>query len=197
VKWTRAVHHLTELAGKCAELAGSPIYPLRVVQLWAVGDILGPARDLDVLTVALAVDLPEVPWRSEPPGAEHWSNATRLSRNPIEPLWRSANAPVWNHEIERPALLWDATGGVAEESFAAIEAGRGEEVRLPAPSAEECRQRLADELAISLRALHDHTRTYAERRWSPGKLTPVSDALYRASAGYLDLLDAQRTVRRG
>ena len=31
---------------------------LRVVQLWAVGDILGTVRDVETVTVALAVDLP-------------------------------------------------------------------------------------------------------------------------------------------
>jgi hypothetical protein len=191
VKWTRAVHHLTDLAAKCAELAGqTAIYRLRVVELWAVGDILGPAHDIDELTVALAVDLPEVPWRSEPAGAEHWSNATRLSRNPIRPLWRSAHAPIWNHVIDRPALLWDHDNGISEPTIAALEAGEGEHVRHPAPTAEELRQRLAAELAVSLRALRHHTADYADRRWAPGKLTPVSDALHRASAGYLDLLDA-------
>ncbi|WP_158852043.1 DUF7711 family protein [Saccharothrix deserti] len=194
MKWSRAVRHVEELAAKCGELAGLPssIHPLRVVQLWAVGDILGEPRDLERVTVALVVDLPvdDVPWLSEPHGAEHWANATRVAKNPIRPLWRSSRAPVWNHHVDRPALVWDSVDGTVEETLAALADGRGEEVRLPAPTADEMRARLRDELAVSLRALRRHTRAYEDKRWSPGKLTAVSDALWRVSDGYLDVLDA-------
>ncbi|WP_447003420.1 DUF7711 family protein [Saccharothrix isguenensis] len=194
MKWSRAVRHVEELAAKCAESASLPssIQPLRVVGLWAVGDVLGEPRDLDQVTVAVVVDLPvdDVPWLSEPHGAEHWANATRVARNPIRPLWRSAHAPVWNHLVDRPALVWDAVDGPVEATLAAIEDGRGARVRLPAPGADELRARLRDELAVSLRALRRHTRAYEEKRWSPGKLTTASDALWRVGAGYLDVLDA-------
>ncbi|MEU4740750.1 hypothetical protein AB0G02_09820 [Actinosynnema sp. NPDC023658] len=194
MKWSRAVRHVEELAARCGEVASLPssIHPLRVVRLWAAGDVLGTPRDLERVTVAVVVDLPvdDVPWLSEPQGAEHWANATRMSRNPIRALWRSAHAPVWNHAIDRPALVWDAVDGTAEETLAALAEGRGEDVRLPAPGADEFRARLRDELAVSLRALRRHTRAYEEKRWSPGKLTAVSDALWRVGDGYLDVLDA-------
>jgi hypothetical protein len=190
VKWTRAVHHLSELAEKCDEIARLPIYQLKVRRLWAVGDILGPAGDLDQVIVALAVDLPreDVPWLSEPSGAEHWANAARLPKNPIRPLWRSTHAPVWNHLIDRPALVWSAEDGVAEDTLAAVRDGRGEEVRTGAPDPADLHRRLQDELEISLDAMRRQTRVYEERRWSPGKLTPVADALWRVTDGYLDLL---------
>jgi hypothetical protein len=189
VKWERAVHHLTDLASKCAD---SPVFALRVVELWALGDILGVPRELEVINVALAVDLPvdDVPWLSEPPGAEHWANFTRMAKNPILPLWRSAHAPIWNHHISRPALIWSAAGGAQEETLAAIREGNGGQVRIAAPTADALRERLDDELAVSLRAMRHQTRAYEERRWSPGKLTPVSDALWRVTDGYLDILDA-------
>lgn len=200
MKWARAIHHLRDLAAKCAEMEGLPssIHPLRVVRLWAVGDILGTARDLNRITVALAVDLPvdDVPWLSEPAGAAHWANATRLAKNPIGPLWRSAHGPVWNHYVDRPALVWDATTGIAEETLAALSEGRGDQVRSPAPSPDELRVRLRDELAVSLRELRARTSAYDDKRWSPGKLTPVSDALWRAGDGYLDVLDALAQVER-
>lgn len=194
MKWSRAVRHVEELAARCGELAGVPksIHPLRVVQLWAAGDVLGEPRDLERVTVALVVDLPvdDVPWLGEPHGAEHWAYATRMAKNPIRSFWRSAHAPVWNHVVDRPALVWDAVDGTAEETLAALADGRGEQVRLPAPGADELRARLRDELAVSLRALRRHTRAYEDKRWSPGKLTTVSDALWRAGDGYLDVLDA-------
>lgn len=191
MKWTRAVHHLTELAEKCGEMQG-PFFRFEVVELWVFGDLLGVPKDLDRIEVALVTDLPvdEVPWLTEPQGAEHWANASRLSRNPIKPFWRSADAPVWNHYVERPALAWSKADGIAEETLVAVSDGTGELVRLPAPEPDELRKRVDDELAVSLAALRGANETYTDRRWAPGKLTPYADALWLTTTGYLDLLDA-------
>lgn len=193
MKYSRAIHHLEALAQSCAEVATGPssIFAWRVTELWAVGDVLGRPGDIEWVTVALAVELSvdEVPWLCQPPGAEHWANATRMSKNPIVGLWRSVHAPVWNHYIDRPALVWDIAGGVAEETLAALRAGQGDTVRSPAPSSEELRARLDDELAVSLRALRGRTRDFEDRRWK-GNLAPIADDLWRASDGYLDVLDA-------
>jgi hypothetical protein len=81
---------------------------------------------------------------------------------------------------------------VAEQTLAALRQGRADDVRQPGPTPQELRARLAEELTVSLRALRGHTRAYQDRRWSPGKLEPVADALWRASDGYLDVLDAVR-----
>ncbi len=201
MKWTRAVHHLRDLATKCAELESrsSSIYRLRVVQMWAVGEVLDAPGDLEWVTVALVVDLPadEVPWRCEPAGAEHWAHSTGMAKNPIVPLWRSVHTPVWNHHIERPALVWDSESGVAEKRLAALAEGRGDQARLPAPSAPDLRKRLNDELVVSLRALRGRTHDYEERRWKPGKLAPVADDLWRAADGYLDVLDALARMGAG
>jgi hypothetical protein len=97
---------------------------------------------------------------------------------------------VWNHRVERPALIWDAETGLAEEVLAAIRDGRGETVRTAAPAPAAYRVRLADELAVSLGELRARTREYDDRRWRPGKLEPIADALWRASDGYLDVLAA-------
>ncbi len=198
MNWVRAVHHVESLAQQCAEMITRPssIFPLRVTQLWAVGDILGPPGDLETVTVALCVDLPvdEVGWWTQPRGAQHWSNATGLAKNPVLPWWRSAHGPVWNHRIDRPALVWDEADGVRQDVVAALRMGRGESVSTAPPTADELRERLRAELTVSLRALRACTRAYEERRWSPGKLEPVADALWRASDGYLDVRDA---VSRG
>jgi hypothetical protein len=186
------MHHLESLAQTCADMSTRPIFPLRVNQMWVFGDLLGPSRDLETVTVALCVDLPaeEVAWRSEPPGAQHWANATRLAKSPVLVWWRSVHAPVWNHRIERPALVWDNVDGVREDTLAALRDGRGETVRLAAPDENVLRARMEDEMTVSLHALRACTRTYEQRRWSPGKLEPFADALWRASDGYLDILDA-------
>jgi hypothetical protein len=196
MNWARAVHHVESLAQSCADMATRPssIFPLRVTQMWVVGDLLGTPRDLETVTVALSVDLPvdEVPWWSEPPGAQHWASATRLAKNPVVAWWRSAHAPVWNHRIDRPALVWDEADGVRQDTLAALRDGHGESVRSAAPAEDLLRARMDEELAVSHRALRARTRTYEDRRWKPGKLEPVADALWRASDGYLDVLDAVR-----
>lgn len=198
MKWSTAVQHVAALAAACAERAvAPPIIPLRVTQLWAAGDILGPPRDLDVVTVALCVDLPvaDVPWWSIPPAGEAWANSTRLSKNPILPWWRSAHAPVWNHRIVRPLLVWDQRTGVDEGSLTALREGRGLAAGLPEPTAAQLADRLRDELTLSLAALQARTREYDERRWSPGRLESIADPLHRAADGYLDVLDALSTER--
>lgn len=81
---------------------------------------------------------------------------------------------------------------MAEETLAALRQGRGDRVRLPAPTRDDLRAHLDEELTVSLRALRDVTRAYEDRRCSPGKLEPVAEALWRASDGYLDMLDAVR-----
>lgn len=192
------MHHLTDLVEKVSEMPGTH-FRFEVVELWVFGDLLGVPRDLEHIDVALVTDLPvdEVPWLTEPLGAEHWANASRVSRNPVVPFWRSAGAPVWNHRIERPALAWSRAGGIAEETLVAVSDGSGELVRLPAPEPDELRKRLDDEFALSLAAMRHDNQVYTDRRWSPGKLTPHADALWRSTTGYLDLLDALDRLSSG
>jgi hypothetical protein len=192
MKWSRAVHHLEELAHTCADMAQLPttIFPLHVTQLWAYGEVLSSRDDLDWLSVVVAVDVPvdDVAWFCPPAGAEHWSNATRLSKNPIVVMWRSTRAPLWNHHIRGPLLIWDESVGIATDALSALRDGTAEALRQPEPTEDEMRSRLEAELAVSLRALEAATAAYEQRRFGPGKIGPVADALWRASQGYLDVL---------
>jgi len=201
MKWTRAVHHLQELAQVCQNMAGRPatIFPLRVASLWTFADVLTSQDDLDCLQVVLAVDLPldQVPWLCPPAGAEHWSHATGLSKKPVLAIWRSTRAPLWNHRIRAPLLIWDEHG-VRDESgdhevdaCSALRQGTAQELRLPEPAPAEMASRLEAELAVSLRALESATAAYQERRFSPGRLEPLADAVWHASAGHLDILAAR------
>ena len=192
MKWSRAVHHLEELAHSCADVAQLPtsVFPLHVTQLWAYGEVLASRDDLDWLQVALAVDRPvdEVAWMCPPSGAEHWANATRLSKNPVVARWRSTRAPLWNHHIRGPLLVWDESVGIATDALSALRDGTADTLRLPGPTEEEMKSRLEAELAVSLRALESATAAYDQRRFSPGKIGPVADALWHATQGYLDVL---------
>jgi len=198
MKWSRAVHHLDELAHACADMAERPVtaFPLRVIELWAYADVLTSHDDLDCLRVVLAVDVPvdDVAWLCPPGGAEHWSNATRLSQSPIVAMWRSTRAPVWNHHIRQPLLIWDESAGISADALSALQCGTVEALRLPEPTPRQMQARLEAELATSHRALESAAANYEQRRFSPGKLEPVADALWRASAGYLDVLGASRSA---
>src|SRR5258705_2780628 len=193
MKWSRAVRHVEALAQSCAESFGQPFFGLNVTELWAVGDILGHRQDeLDWVTVALCVDLPpqDVAWWTEPKGGQHWANATRLSKNPVVAWWRSAQVPVWNHRIVRPALVWNAVDGLRGDVLPALLDGNAESLRSAAVTDAELAARLQDELAISRQTLTAATAKYDQRRWSPGKIEPVAHELLRASDGYLDVLAA-------
>jgi hypothetical protein len=170
----------------------SDIYRIRVRQLWTFAEMLEPAHDLEWIPVALVIDLPvdEVAWLTEPLGAEHWSNSTRLNRNPFTSRWRSVHAPVWNHDIVRPVMFWDAENDAVQDALDALRAGEGERVRSAAPSAAEFEARMAEELATCLAEVRRCTKVYTDKRWAPGKMTPIADALWSANVGYLDVLDA-------
>ncbi|HEY5249238.1 MAG TPA: hypothetical protein VIJ15_12405 [Dermatophilaceae bacterium] len=194
MKWSRAVHHLEDLAQVCAEMATRPaaIFPLRVTALWTFGEVLAGRDDLDSLPVVLAVDLPveDIAWLCSPSGAEHWSHATGLAKRPVVAIWRSTRGPLWNHRIRRPLLIWDESAGIAADALQALRDGTADPLRLPEPTSDELGSRLDAELAVSLQSLESTAATYQQRRFTPGRQEPLADALWRATAGYLDVLQA-------
>ena len=86
--------------------------------------------------------------------------------------------------------MWDEAEGERSDVLAALRDGTGESVRTVAPTEQEYAARLQDELTVSLDALRAATASYENRRWGQGKLESIADPLWRASDGYLDVLDA-------
>ena len=193
MKWATSVRHLELAAEACGRMAELPpsLVGLRVMQLWAVGEVLGPPQDLEWITVALSVDLPvaEVPWWTVPLGGDAWVEMTRLSKYPVARWWRSEHAPVWNHRIVRPVLVWDEAHGVDDEAIAAVQEGRGESRGVAEPPREDFVSRMEDELAVSLAELQRRTEEYDTHPTT--RLGTRADALYAAARGYLDVLAAQ------
>jgi hypothetical protein len=192
MKWLTAVGQVYRLAEQCSDKASRPADPglLRVRELWAYDEILGTCRDLDWVSAALSVDLPvgEVPWLCRPVGADLWADLTRASKNPVGIQWRSVHAPVWNHRITGPVLVWDADDGVREDAMTALREGRGSSVASAAPSEEEFMARMDDELTVSLAELTRRTREYESEYTT--RLGIRADALHAAAQGYLDVLAA-------
>ena len=139
----------------------------------------------------------EVPWLGEPPGAQHWANGARLGKNPVvapvalvrragvEPLHRPARAALGQHRRPGP--------GDARRA-----AGRPRRHRPPAPrrSPPSCAAGCRTSWRSATGALRACTQTYERRRWAPGALEPHADALWRASAGYLEVRDALAALDR-
>ena len=204
MKRSRALHHLHTLVQECATMAERPssIFPLRVTGLWAAGGVLEPVDSVEFLVVALQVDLPPeaTPWFCAPPGATHWANAVRLTKLPVVAHWRSVHAPVWNHELMRPLLVWSAQDGVQDAALAALtgpDRDALDVLRGPVPTPEQLRRRLEQEVLVSQAAVRERSAEYQRRRWSPGKLEPVADALADAVQGWVDLQDALEPPRTG
>jgi hypothetical protein len=77
---TRAVQHVEGQAQSCAEMALklASLFPLRVTQLWAVGDLHETPHDLDPVRVAL-------PCAWTCPSTRAHGGASRTARASLEP----------------------------------------------------------------------------------------------------------------
>lgn len=195
MKWSTAVGHVRRLAEQCQDFAERPssLHRLGVTELWAVGEVLGAPRELDWVTAAVRVDLPveDVPWMCRPVGADYWADLTRASKNPVGIWWRSSHAPVWNHRIVRPLLVWDAAEGIREDSMGALRDGTGSSAGLAPPTQEEFVARMNDEVRTSLAELRRRTQEYETDHTT--RLGVRGDQLHAAAQGYLDVLSAMQT----
>ena len=126
-----------------------------VESVWASGPLLeGDSVAGPDAVVRLDVPADELPWRVTPAAGEPLVAAVTHHRLPVSLLWRSVHAPVWNHIIVRPALLWSADGGAADKVAATLLRGPvPDELRLEAPAPDALRRQLEAELEISHRAL--------------------------------------------
>ena len=191
---SRAAHHVDALVARCAarhEHPG-PVPLLPVVALAVFGALADGADDLEVVDLAVVVDLPEdaVPWGCPPTGAQHWAQATGAARLPVRPVWRSSRGPRANHRVVRPLTVWTAAGGPRPDVLAALRDGSAGPLRDAAVAAPEAARTLAAERDLALRVLTARAQRYREQRWAPGPLERLADPLQEAAAGYLDLLAA-------
>ncbi|WP_380174201.1 hypothetical protein ACFEMC_05035 [Kineococcus sp. DHX-1] len=197
MKWTTALKTLEDVADRCAHLHRQPagIVTLRATEAWVSGPLLGPRRDDladDAVRVALVTNAAEADCASgtRPPAAGHWLAASGLETKPVELVFRSAQAPVWNHVVERPVRFWTAQDGLDHDVLVQLRAGDGESLRPPAPSPAELVERLERELRVSREALRRSAVEYDDKRWSPGSPKKRGDALADAALGFLAVQDA-------
>jgi hypothetical protein len=105
---------------------------------------------------------------------------------------------VWNHELVRPLLVWSGQDGMHDSALAALagpDRAALDALRGPVPTPEQLGERLEQELLVVQAAVRERSAEYQRRRWSPGKLEPVADALADAVQGWVDLQDALESQR--
>lgn len=189
-----AVRRLRTLAERAERVAGLWEDEAVLTGIYAFGPVLESADDLRFVSVALVLDLPadELTWGARPQSCAGLAALLELDKAPVTWLWRPAVWPVWNHRIERPLRIW-STEGADVAALDALARGEAEPLRLPAPSDDELREQLSDELAACLVHLRRVRDAYWEPDWrkeNRGFGEYPENHLWNAVDGYLDLLDA-------
>jgi hypothetical protein len=172
-----------------------------LVGAYAFGDILEqPGADIPAVRMAFVLNLPadELTWCAEPQSCVGLPHLLEIDKAPVEWYWRPAVWPVSNHLIRRPLRVW-SLDGPDTAALDALEHGEAENLRMPAPTAEQLHEQLTEELAASLAHLRRVESSCWERDWrsaNRGYGVYPENHLWDAAHGYVDLLGAVEAGRR-
>jgi hypothetical protein len=198
VKYNTAVDRLRQAA---SDLAGHTSWSDSVlVEAHAFGDVLAGPDTVDLISVALVVDLPidEMPWLARPAQAEAAVSLLRFDKYPLRWWWRPVGWPVWNHGISRPVRFWSRDDGPDEVAFARLAERRLSDLEYQEPAnAQAYRAQLEAEWETSRRYLDQVVSSYHDREWRrdhKGFGVHPEDHLWWATRGWLDLDDALRAI---
>jgi len=195
MRYARAVEKLRLLAQACERFGGWPSQDESfLVEMYAFGDVLEGAGQMEVVQVAGVISLPpeEVPWNSSPHGTEWLADSLRLSKGGYEYWWRSHLDPVWNHYIQGPVRIW-SRAGTDEAALAALAERRFADLRRLVPDPVDQRLQLRDDADGALRRLREVYGRYWDQDWRrehKGLGRYPEHELWEAVGGYLDILDA-------
>jgi hypothetical protein len=173
-----------------------------VVAGYVFGSLLDPAGDIEWVQLALVVDesAEAVPWMSRPRHLEAFASMLRFDKLPLSWQWRPSAWPVWNHEITRAVCFWSATAGSDQGTFAALTAGRVDELDFVEPADSE---QLIDQLRLERNVGRHHLTEIVDRfydrdwrREHTGDGVYPADHLWWATCGYLDLDNAVNDAAR-
>ena len=161
-----AVRRLRTIAEECDRLGSLLGADGGLVAAFAFGPVLDdPGHDLDVVHLALVMDLPAeaLPWGVEPTECTSLANWLRLDKAPVMRRWRPRESPVSNHVIRRPMPIWTREG-VDTSALDALAELRGEQFRLADPEEGVRTEQVACELDTSAAYL----RAVRDRYWASG-----------------------------
>lgn len=197
MKRATAVGHLLEMSEVASDhlrLRVTDIgWPLE--ELWVAGDLLGLADTVDTGSVVLGLAVPpdELPWLALHPAGEWVGEELRLGKRPLQWSYRPLAWPIWNHSHRRLARFWSADGGTDAAAIEALRSRRLDGLTVVEPSADELKEQLGEELAVSRRQLRAVLDGYWERdrrRDHKGYGIYPDDHLWRAATAVLDIEDA-------
>lgn len=193
------IRHLRTTAELCERTGRRDDGDHLLVAAYAFGPILEPVDQLDVVQVALVLDLPaaDLTWGARPPSCQWLRYVLELDKRPVWASWRPAEWPVWNHQIRRPLRLWSDVDGVEVEALDALSEGTAESHRSVEPSRDE----RIEQYRVELDACREHLRTVRDRFWDrewrrdhKGGGDYPEQHLWNAADGYLEMLDAVRDL---
>jgi hypothetical protein len=196
VRYSTAVARRWSCAADLDRLNGMADEPL-LIEAWVFGELLELPQDLEVVSLALVVDLPseDVPWYARPTPAEHAISLLGFEKYPLRWFWRPAVWPVWNHAIDRAVRFWSRTG-TDTPVLDALAHREVEALPMIGPPSVEA---LREQLVIEHGAARDHLRgvldRYDDRDWQcehSGLGLRRDDHLWCAAHGFLDLDAALR-----
>lgn len=192
MKYSTAVARLRSLAAELDRLAGFDDDFL-LEEAWVFGELLDGPDGVDVVFLALVVDLPaeEVTWCARPAPAEALASLLRFEKYPLRWFWRPTVWPVWNHAVDRAVRFWSKVGGTDAETLDGLAYRRLDDLRFVAPpDAEALRgQLLIDHEAARLHLQHVVDR-YEDAEWRRGHKgfgVYPEDHLWWAAKGFLEL----------
>jgi hypothetical protein len=196
VKYSTAVARLRSCAADLDRLAGFTDEPL-MLEAWVFGEFLEHPDELEVISLALVIDLParDVTWRARPVPAEAAASLLHFEKYPLRWFWRPRVWPVWNHAIERAVRFWshEGTDTAVLDALAHRDVGALPVVSLP--SAKVLREQLVIEHGAARDHLRDVLDRYDDREWQrehSGLGLHRDDHLWCAAQGFLDLDTALR-----
>jgi hypothetical protein len=198
VKYSTAVARLRSCAADLDRLAGVSEEPL-LFEAWVFGELLDLPDQLDVISLALMVDLPadDVTWHARPQRTEAVASFLRFEKYPLRWFWRPAVWPVWNHAIDRAVRFWSHTG-TETAALDALEDRRLDALTVVAPScADALSQQLLTEHEAARQHLRDVVDRYDNREWRrehSGRGLHPDDHLWCAAKGLLDVDAALRKL---
>ena len=196
MKYSTAVARLQTCAADLDRLGGVDDDRL-LVEAWVFGELLDFPDQLDVISLALVVDLPaeDVTWYARPPIGEAMTSFLRFDKYPLRWLWRPSVWPIWNHAIDRAVRFWSHAGSDIG-CMDALADRRIDGVAVAAPP---------DDAALHAQVLVEHEAArqhlgavvarYADPSWRrehTGYGLYPDDHLWSAARGLLDLDAALR-----
>jgi hypothetical protein len=192
VKYSTAVGRLRAITAELDRLAGFDEAFL-LEEAWVFGEVLDTPNQLDVVSLALVVDLPpeEVTWWARPAPAEALTSLLRFEKYPLRWFWRPTVWPVWNHAIDRAVRFWSKGAGADTPALDALASRRLDDLTVVAPPGDEALrgQVLIDHEAaqLHLRQVVDRYDDAGWRREHKGFGVYPEDHLWWAAKGYLEL----------